>query len=177
MARSASGMQWRRNEAMSVATMAGTMQPAFWQRFGNAAQIASAVVAMCALGAIYWQVQFNFKLSRENNAHEIYRAYLQMAVQYPRLAYPESPAAIAAMSRDDKARYGWFVSYLLYTCEQILASFPNDPEWQKSCEEQIGYHASYICTSVLKDEIGNYDAHMRSLIQKVASSAAECKKA
>ena len=50
---------------MSVATMAGTMQPAFWQRFGNAAQIASAVVAMFALGAIYWQVQFNFKLSRE----------------------------------------------------------------------------------------------------------------
>ena len=63
---------------MSVATMAGTMQPAFWQRFGNAAQIASAVVAMFALGAIYWQVQFNFKLSRDNTAHEIYRAYLHM---------------------------------------------------------------------------------------------------
>ncbi len=92
--------------------MAGTMQPAFWQRFGNAAQIASAVVAMFALGAIYWQVQFNFKLSRENSAHEIYRAYLQMAVQYPRLAYPESAAAIAAMTREDRARYGWFVSYL-----------------------------------------------------------------
>ncbi len=51
-------------------------------------------------------------------------AYLQMAVQYPRLAYPESAAAIAAMTREDRARYGWFVSYLLYTCEQILGSFP-----------------------------------------------------
>jgi hypothetical protein len=154
------------------------MQPAFWQRFGNGAQIASAVIAICALGGIYWQVQFNFKLSRENSVHEIYRAYLQMAVQYPRLAYPESPAAIAAMTREDKARYGWFVSYLLYTCEQILASFPADPEWQRTCQEQIGYHGAYVCTTVIKDEISHYDAPMRALIQQVAKSspAAECRK-
>ena len=156
--------------------MAGTIQPAFWQRFGNAAQIASAAVAICALGAIYWQVQFNFKLSRDNTAHEIYRAYLH-AVQYPRLAYPESAAAISAMTREDRARYGWFVSYLLYTCEQILGSFPGDPEWQRTCEEQVGYHASYLCTSILKGEIGNYEPPMQALIRKVAASAAECRKA
>ena len=161
---------------MSVATMAGTMQPAFWQRFGNAAQIASAVVAMFALGAIYWQVQFNFKLSRDNTAHEIDRAYLH-AVQYPRLAYPESAAAVAAMTREDRARYGWFVSYLPYTCEQILGGFPGDPEWQRTCEEQVGYHASHVCTSILKDEIGNYDRQMQAPIRKIAASAAECKKA
>jgi hypothetical protein len=157
--------------------MVSTMQPAFWQRFGNAAQIASALVSIAALGAIYWQVQFNFKLSRENTAHEIYRAYLHMAVQYPRLAYPENAAAISAMPREDRARYGWFVSYLLYTCEQILGSFPSDPEWQRTCEEQVGYHASYVCATVLKDEIGNYDPQLQALIRKVASSAAECKKA
>jgi gamma-glutamylcysteine synthetase len=162
--------------AMSGTTMASTMQSAFWQRYGNAAQMASALVAILALGAIYWQVQFNFRLSRDNNVHEIYRAYLQMAVQYPRLAYPESDTAVASMTREDKARYGWFVSYLLYTCEQILGSFPNDREWQRTCEEQIGYHAPYVCSTVLRDEIGNYDPPMRALIQKVASTAAECKK-
>jgi hypothetical protein len=164
--------------AMS-ATMAAPTQYAFWQKFGNAAQIASAVVAIAALGAIYWQVQFNFKLSRENNAHEIYRAYLQMAVQYPSLAYPESAAAVSSMKREEKARYGWFVSYLLYTCEQLLISFPNDDAWQRSCKEQIAYHAPYICTTVIKDELANYDAALQSLIQQVAKSspAAECKKA
>ena len=162
--------------AMSV-TMADKVQHAFWQRFGNAAQIASAAIAIAALGAIYWQVQFNFKLSRDNNVHEIYRAYLQMAVQYPRLAYPESDTAVASMTREDKARYGWFVSYLLYTCEQILGSFPNDREWQRTCEEQIGYHAPYVCSTVLKDEIANYDPPMRALIQKVAAAAPDCKKA
>jgi hypothetical protein len=162
--------------AMS-ATMADKMQSAFWQRFGNAAQIASAAIAIAALGAIYWQVQFNFKLSRENSVHETYRAYLHMAVQYPRLAYPESGAAVAGMNREERARYGWFVSYLLYTCEQILASFPADREWQRTCEEQVGYHASYICSTVVKDEIGNYDPPLQALIQKVASAAAECKKA
>jgi hypothetical protein len=163
--------------AMSVTTVAGTMQPAFWQRFGNAAQIASALVSIFALGAIYWQVQFNFKLSRGNNAHEIYRAYLQMAVQYPRLAYPENAQAVATMNREERARYSWFVSYLLYTCEQILGSFPDDREWLRTCEEQIGYHAPYICSTVLKDEIGNYDPQMRAVIQKVAATAAGCKKA
>jgi len=163
---------------MTSATMAAPTQYAFWQRFGNVAQIASAAVAIAALGAIYWQVQFNFRLARENTAHEIYRAYLQMAVQYPSLAYPESAAAVAAMKREDRARYGWFVSYLLYTCEQLLVSVPNDAGWLRSCKEQIAYHAPYICTSVIKDELANYDARLQSLIQQVAksSSAAECQK-
>ena len=160
-----------------MSVMATADRPASWQRFGNVAQIASALISICALGAIYLQVQFNFRLSRENTAHEIYRAYLQMAVQYPRLAYPENDKAVAAMGREERARYGWFVSYLLYTCEQILGSFPGDPEWQRTCEEQMGYHASYVCATVLKDEIGNYDQPMQVLIRKVASSAAECKKA
>ncbi|MEA2980591.1 MAG: hypothetical protein QOF09_2414 [Alphaproteobacteria bacterium] len=159
-------------------TVANAMRPAFWQKFGNTAQIASAVVAVCALGAIYWQVQFNFRLSRENTVHEIYRAYLQMAVQYPRLAYPENAAAVAGMAREERARYSWFVSYLLYTCEQILGSFPNDAEWQRTCAEQISYHGPYVCTTVIKDEIDHYDPPMRALIQQVAksSAAAECKK-
>jgi hypothetical protein len=162
--------------AMSPA-MATPVQYAFWQRFGNLAQIASAAVAIAALGAIYWQVQFNSRLSRENTAHEIYRAYLQMAVQYPSLAYPESAAAVAAMKREEKARYGWFVSYLLYTCEQLLISFPNDAGWTRTCKEQVAYHAPYICTTVIKEELPNYDAGLQLLIQQVAksSSAAECK--
>jgi hypothetical protein len=162
---------------MNVATMMTTNRAAFWQRFGNAAQIASAVVAICALGAIYWQVQFNFRLSREANAHEIYRAYLQMAVQYPQLAYPESDKAVAAMSRDERARYSWLVSYLLYTCEPILINLSDDPEWRRTCEQQIGYHAPYLCSTVVKDEIGNYDPTLRDLIQKIAATAPECMKA
>jgi hypothetical protein len=162
---------------MTAASTMTTDRPASWQRFGNAAQIASAVIATFALGAIYWQVQFNFALSRDANVHEIYRNYLQMAVQYPRLAYPETDKAVASMNREERARYGWFVSYLLYTCEQILTSFPDDREWLRTCEEQVGYHAPYICSTVLKDEINNYETPMRALIQKVAATAAECRKA
>jgi len=66
---------------------------------------------------------------------------------------------------------------LPYTCEQILGGFPGDPEWQRTCEEQVGYHASHVCTSILKDEIGNYDRQMQAPIRKIAASAAECKKA
>jgi len=163
---------------MVGAIMAQPMQSSFWQRYGNAAQIASAVVAIFALGAIYWQVQFNFALSRQSNAHEIYRAYLQMAVRYPQLAYPEGgQATLAAMTGEQHARYGWFVSYLLYTCEQILVNFPNDPEWRRTCAEQIGYHAPYVCTTVLKEEISQYADVLQSLIRQVAkaSAAAECK--
>lgn len=163
---------------MSGTTVTSAMLPTFWQKYGNLAQIASAVVAIGALIGIYLQVQSNFKLSRENSAREIYRAYLQLAVQYPRLAYPEDAAALAAMKREEKARYGWFVSYLLYTCEQILASFPDDPQWRRTCVEQIGYHGPYVCATVIKDELDHYDAPIRMLIEQVAksSTAAECKK-
>jgi hypothetical protein len=162
---------------MGFAIMADAIRPAFFQRYGNAAQIASAVIAAGALLGIYYQVQFNFKLARENSARDIYRAYLQMVVQYPRLAYPESAAAITAMPRDDRARYGWLVSYLLYTCEQILASFPGDAAWLRTCVERVAYHASYVCSTVVKDEISHYDATMRGLIEQVAKSSAaqECK--
>jgi hypothetical protein len=162
---------------MSTMAMTGENKAAFWQKFGNAAQIGSAVIAVFALGAIYWQVQFNFKLSRDANAHDIYRTYLQMAVQYPRLAYPEAANAVAEMNREQRARYGWFVSYLLYTCEQILTSFPDDPEWQRACDEQVRYHADYMCTTVVKDEIKNYEPPVQALIRKAASAAAACKKA
>jgi hypothetical protein len=161
---------------MDLVAMADAMQFP-WHKSGNAAQIASAVVSFAALGAIYLQVQANFKMSRENSAREIYRGYLHMAVQHPQLAYPENAAAVAAMGREDKARYGWFVSYLLYTCEQILSTFPNDRSWWLTCQEQVAYHAPYICTSVLKYELDHYDEIMRELIRQVAksSSAEECK--
>jgi hypothetical protein len=161
---------------MDFVAMADAMQFP-WHKSGNAAQIASAVVSLLALGAIYLQVQANFKRERENSAREIYRGYLQMAVQHPQLAYPENAAAIAAMGREDKARYGWFVSYLLYTCEQILATFPEDRGWWLTCQEQVAYHAPYICTSVIKHELDHYDEIMRELIRQVAksSSADECK--
>ncbi|MBX9827051.1 MAG: hypothetical protein K2Y27_18930 [Xanthobacteraceae bacterium] len=163
---------------VDLATMADAVQPAFWQRYGNAAQIASAVLAIAALAGIYFQVQANFRVSRENSAREIYRAYLQMAVQHPQLAYPENAAVVAAMSRDERARYGWFVSYLLYTCEQILVNFPRDATWRRTCQEQVAYHTPYICSSVVKDEINHYDPAMRGLIEQVARSSAadECKK-
>jgi len=64
-----------------------------------------------------------------------------------------------------------------YLFRQELGSFPEDPEWQRTREEQIGYHASHLCTSILKDEIGNYERQMQALIRKVAASAAECRKA
>ena len=161
----------------SAPTMAITTEPAFWQRFANAAQISSALVSIAALGAIYWQVQFNFKLSRDNTAHESYRAYLQMAVQYPRPAHPRNAAR---HFDDDAGRQGAVrLVGLLPALHRrgILGSFPGDPEWQRTCEAQVGYHAPYICATVLKDEIGNYDQQLQALIRKVASSAAECKKA
>ena len=76
-----------------------------------------------------------------------------MAVQYPRLAYPENAAAISAMPREDRARYGWFVSYLLYTCEQILGELPTAIRSGSGLvRSRLGYHASYVCATVLKDD-------------------------
>jgi len=144
--------------------------------YGNAAQIVSALVAVAALVGIYWQVQTNLLSSRENSAREIYRAYLQLSVQNPELAQADIENL---NSTTELARYGWLVSYLLYTCEQILVDFPRDPEWRRACLSQMSYHASYICKSVLGGEINQYEPVIRDLILEIAktSHTAECKKA
>jgi len=155
-------------------------QVTFWQRYGNAAQIASAVIAVAALLGIYLQVHWSQKLSRESMAREIYRAYLQLAVEHPELAYPANFRAGADMTQEQKARYGWFVSYLLYTCEQILENFPDDAQWRHACLEQIGYHKAYLCSSVVNTaEINDYDETVRELIRQVvpSGSADACKAA
>jgi len=144
--------------------------------YGNAAQIVSALVAVAALIGIYWQVQINLAASRENSAREIYRAYLQLAVQNPELAQADIDHI---HSPTELARYGWLVSYLLYSCEQIMLNFPGDPEWHRACLTQLSYHASYMCRSVLGGEINQYEPVIRDLIREIAknSQTADCKKA
>jgi hypothetical protein len=146
--------------------------------YGNLAQIASALVAGAALVGIFWQVQTNLAAGRESTVREAYRAYLRLAVEHPELADPDYDRLRIGERSRESLRYGWFVSYLLYTCEQIVLNFPDDPEWRRTCITQIGYHDRYICAVLLRDQLTHYDPPMRAMITESvrSSEAAECKK-
>ena len=143
--------------------------------FGTGAQIVSALVAVVALGGIYLQVRANLGISRETAMREAYRSYLALAIQHPKLADP-TPEVIAHTD-PDAARYPWFVSYLLYTCEIVLAR-SSDEEWTSACRENIRSHANELCGAELRDEVKTMEPAVQALVAKVtaASSAPACKK-
>src|ERR1700686_1938015 len=67
------------------------------------------------------------EFQRENTAKSIYRDYLQMAVAEPILANGDIDEI---RKLDLYAKYQWFVSYLLWACEEIIHFVPWDSEWK-----------------------------------------------
>ncbi|MBK9081918.1 MAG: hypothetical protein IPL88_07495 [Rhizobiales bacterium] len=144
--------------------------------FGTGAQIVSALVAVVALGGIYAQIRTNLGISRETAMREAYRSYLALAIQHPKLADP-TPEVIAHAD-PESARYPWFVSYLLYTCELVMANSGDDEGWAKACEENIRPHANELCGAELRDEVKTMELSVQAMVAKTiaASQAPACLK-
>jgi hypothetical protein len=143
--------------------------------FGTGAQLVSALVAIVALGGIYAQISTNLGISRETAMREAYRSYLTLAIQHPKLAEPTPE--IVAHTDPESARYPWFVSYLLYTCEIVMTRTSNE-EWATTCEDSIRPHANELCGADLRDDVKTMEPPVQALVAKVtaASSAPACKK-
>lgn len=119
-------------------------QTAWWQRLGNAAQIASAVVAACGFLAIIFQVNELRTNSRATSARHTYLGYMDMAFRNP--AFVEADYdKIRAAGKDEQVRYETFVSYFLYACGEAMVSLEAKKEWHDSCEQDLKFHLAFIC--------------------------------
>lgn len=74
------------------------------------------------------------RIANEAQAKAIYGRYLELAVQHADLAQPR-PSDSADVP--ERARYEWFVGYLLNVADQILLVDPS-PAWRAT----LGYHLS-----------------------------------
>ncbi|MBI3434898.1 MAG: hypothetical protein HY056_07445 [Proteobacteria bacterium] len=159
----------------------------FWQRHGNSAQIATAVVgfitvvvAIVAVAGAYIQISrvdrqieaINRQVdairdnSRESTARQIYLGYLQLAFSNPQFAQPKY-AQIKAGNAQDLVRYESYVSYFLYACEEAFAAFPSQREWHLSCEFDVEYHVAFLCE---KDDtqpgfVGTYSEKLQQFVK------------
>jgi hypothetical protein len=121
----------------------------WWQRFGNAAQIASALVAMLGFGAVFLQISEIRGNARAASARQAYLGFTELELRHPEFAVPDYGRIREAP--DALNRYESFVSYLLYACEEALAAFARQPEWRRTCDYNVRPHLPFLCEKGVAD--------------------------
>ena len=122
----------------------------WWQRYGNLAQIASAIFAVVGFGAVLLQLSEIRHNNRATGARQVYLAYTDLNFRHPEYALPD----LAKLKAGDPAvfeRYKTFVSYFLYACAEVMHAFPKEPEWRKSCAYEIKEHLPFLCDTFSSD--------------------------
>jgi hypothetical protein len=122
----------------------------WWQRYGNMAQIASAVVAMIGFGAIVLQFQEVRQNNRASGARQVYLAYTDLNFRNPQFGIPDY-ARLKAGDPLVFEQYKSFVSYLLYACAEVMHAFPKEPEWRLSCAYEVKDQLPFLCETFAAD--------------------------
>jgi hypothetical protein len=152
----------------------------WWQRYGNFAQIASAVFALVGFAAVLLQLSEIRHNNRATGARQVYLAYTDLNFKHPEYALPE----LNKLKVGDPAvyeRYKSFVSYLLYACDGVMSAFPDQQEWRKSCSYEIREHLPFLCETQTSDPDfletfgGRSIDFVRSVMQRNGVTAPECK--
>jgi hypothetical protein len=116
----------------------------FFKAHGEAiSKISEVVTGLAALAAVIYvpmQLAEADRLQQTQTAREIYREFLNLTVQKPELATADFCALTEPRER---AAYEAYVSYLLYTAEQVLEA---EPGWEPTMESWLSDHLPLICT-------------------------------
>lgn len=117
--------------------------------------LATALVALIALVGVKLQIDTQERLQQTQQAHEIYREFLTLSVNQPRIASLEF-AAIT--TREDIAAYEFYVEHILYTAEQLLRV---SPDWEGAMKNLLQSHRSYLCS---RNDWSGYTPEVTALI-------------
>jgi hypothetical protein len=155
-------------------------QITWWQKFGNAAQIASAVIAVFGFAAILLQVSELRSNGRATAARQTYLGYMDMAFKNPAFAEPDSEK-VRAFGKDDRVRYEMFVNYFLYACEEAMLSLEVKKEWREACSYDLRFHLVFLCEKLKEepDYLATYNRVTQDLVKSAMArygiAAPECK--
>ena len=130
------------------------------------ATLATAVVAIVALTIALYHVMVTKHESRRGVAKSIYMDYPALAFANPKYSsasYPIENPPINEFASDQMEfeRYEYFVSYLLFATEEILALTKNDLDWRNTLRDQLKHHAIYLDGSKLPE--GHYAEALHGL--------------
>jgi hypothetical protein len=149
-----------------------THETRWYLKWGNAAQIAAALIAVCGFGALLLQVNEIRSNNQAAAARQVYLGYLDLEFKYPEFAEPDHEA-IKKSDLANRLRYESFVSYLLYACEESLAAFAAREEWRYTCEAEIKVHAPFLCEKIAGDPsfLRTYNGRTQTLVKAVMTAA------
>jgi len=116
----------------------------WWQKYGTLAQMAQAAVALLGFVAILFQINEIRSNNRAVSARQAFLGYTDLAFRNPKFSAPDYDA-IKAGSRETRVQYENFVSYFLYSCEEITAAFADRREWLASCDYDLKPHLPFLC--------------------------------
>jgi hypothetical protein len=103
------------------------------------AALLTVLLAAGALLGVKLQIDSADRIQREQSARDIYREYLNLAVNKPEFSSPDY-CALAATPQ--APAYEHFVEYVLYTAEQAISV---DESWNATFAATLEDHSQYIC--------------------------------
>jgi len=119
----------------------------------NAVTIGTLVMAAAAIAALIYahlQISENRRAERRGNANELWREYLRLAFENPKLSDPTLHLAdfnYEALTIDGSPemfqKYELFVDTILNASEEILEVSPTR-EWDAAVRIQLGLHRGYL---------------------------------
>jgi hypothetical protein len=119
--------------------------------WGNVANLMMALAAIAALLYAFVEVRSARDDSHEATAKEIWMQYHLYALQYPKLANPDSSKLDYEKweYEGDTAQfddYTWFVSFMLLACDELLRlrGDATDWDWGQIVKNNIGFHWDFI---------------------------------
>ena len=115
----------------------------WWQSFGNASQIGSALAAIGALAFIAFQVSQIEVNSRKANARQVYLAYSNAGLAYPELLRPADYGAIRANPTKFE-QYKWYVAMMIYAYDEMIDA-AHDEGWITSFQYELPDHFALLC--------------------------------
>jgi len=165
-AHSADGFASQFKRLMSVLNLRMNMNkdsPTWHQRWGNVAQMVSAIAALCAVVGVIVQLYLIRSNAKEASARQVYMSYSEATLKYPELSQP----TLEKIKSDpiEYIRYKNFVGQMLFAYDEILTVY-DTAEWRKSFNDEFQYHLRFICedTSQAFDEL--YFPKMRELLHE-----------
>jgi hypothetical protein len=115
----------------------------------------TVLLAVAALVGVKVQIDAADKLQRAQSARDIYREYLNLAINKPEFSQPDY---CKITGTQQEAAYSHFVEYILYTAEQTIAI---DEGWADTFSVTLADHKQYIC---MIDETSGYAEPVATLI-------------
>ena len=146
----------------------------------NAVTIGTVVMAAAAIAALIYahlQISENRRAERRGNANELWREYLRLAFENPKLSDPTLHLAdfnYEALSVDGSPemfqKYELFVDVILNASEEILEVSPTR-EWDAAVRLQLKLHRAYLLSPpfLKSGYLEQYTPKFRAFLQTVLS--------